>query len=47
MTRGNIEYWIDHASEHPENNGIQRVCRYLARGLRELCLLYTSDAADE
>ena len=36
MTRGNIEYWIDHASEHPENNGIQRVSRYLARGLQDL-----------
>jgi glycosyltransferase involved in cell wall biosynthesis len=36
MTRGNIEYWIDHASEHPENNGIQRVSRYLARELQTL-----------
>ncbi len=36
MTHGNIEYWIDHACEHPENNGIQRVSRYLARGLQTL-----------
>jgi len=36
MTHGNVEYWIDHASEHPENNGIQRVSRYLARGLQTL-----------
>src|SRR5690242_15109195 len=30
-----IHYWIDHACEFEENNGIQRVCRYLARGLEE------------
>jgi glycosyltransferase involved in cell wall biosynthesis len=36
MTGGSIEYWIDHACAHPENNGIQRVSRYLARGLQSL-----------
>src|SRR5438876_5194772 len=30
---GRIHYWIDQACEFNENNGIQRVCRYLARGL--------------
>jgi glycosyltransferase involved in cell wall biosynthesis len=32
---GRIHYWVDCACELDENNGIQRVCRYLARGLEE------------
>jgi len=33
---GRIHYWFDQTCEFEENNGIQRVCRYLARGLEEL-----------
>ena len=44
-------FYVDHTTRFAHNTGIQRCVRLTARALLELgiplCLLYTSDAADE